>query len=146
MNMRFRHALRFALPTLATVYLLGALWNAVDVFLLGDADPSIGPERTFRFDEHQWRIIAIVLACVVFLWKLSDFVRTLASWRYAVLFSVWLAAATVATANAMMEREGWLAAVIVGVAVVVWLIGRSRVPGRPEGSRARLSRQEQELR
>jgi hypothetical protein len=146
MNMRFRHALRFALPTLATVYILGAAWNAIDVFLLGDADPALGPARTFRFDEHQWRIIAIVLGCVVFLWKLSDFVKTPPSWRYAMSFSVWLATATVATAIAMMEREGWLAAVIVAVAVVIWLIGRSRVPGRPEGSRGRLPQQEQELR
>ena len=146
MNTRFRHALRFALPTLATVYVLGAAWNAIDVFLLGDADPALGPERTFRFDEQQWRIIAIVLGCVVFLWKLSDLVKTPPSWRYATLFSVWLAAATVATAIAMMEREGWLAAAIVAVAVVLWLVGRSRVPGRPERSRGRLSRQEQELR
>ena len=146
MNTRFRHALRFALPTLATVYILGAAWNAIDVFLLGDADPALGPERTFRFDEHQWRIIAIVLGSVVFLWKLSDFGKTPPSWRYATFFSVWLAAATVATAIAMMERQGLLAAVIVAVAIVVWLIGRSRVPGRPEGSRSRLSQQEQELR
>ena len=144
--MRFRHALRFALPTLATVYILGAGWNAIDVFLLGDADPALGAERTFRFDEQQWRIIALVVGCVVFLWKLSDFVKTPPSWRYAILFSVWLAAATVATANAMMEREGWLAAVIVAVAVVVWHLGRSRVPGRPEGGRGRLSHQEHELR
>lgn len=146
MNMRFRHALRFALPTLAIVYVLGAAWNAVDVFLLGDADPALGPARTFRFDEQQWRIIAVVLGSVVFLWKLSDFVKTPPSWRYAILFSVWLATATVATAIAMMEREGWLAAVVVAAAVVIWLIGRSRVPGRPEGSRGRLPPQEQELR
>jgi hypothetical protein len=145
MPTRFRHALRFALPTLVAVYLLGAAWNAVDVFLLGDADPALGARRTFWFDEQQWRIIAIVLGSVVFLWKLSDIVKTPPSWRYAMLFSLWLAAATVGTAIAMMQREGLIAAAIVTVAVVLWFVGRSRVPGRPEGSRARLSG-EQELR
>lgn len=145
MPTRIRHALRFALPTLATVYLLGAAWNAVDVFLLGDADPALGAARTFSFDERQWRVIATVLGVVVFLWKLSDMVKTPPSWRYATMFSVWLATATVATAIAMMERQGWLAAAIVTLAVVLWLAARRRVPGRPEASRVRLSR-EQDLR
>jgi hypothetical protein len=145
MTSRFRHALRFALPTLATVYILGAAWNALDVFVLGDADPEIGPVRTFWFDEQQWRIIAVVLGSVVFLWKLSDLVKSPPSWRYALSFSIWLAAATVATAIAMMEREAWLAVAIVTGAVVVWLVARSRLPGRPESGRARLSG-EQELR
>ena len=145
MPARIRHALRFALPTLAIVYLLGAAWNAVDVFLMDDADPALGAARTFAFDEGQWRLIAIVLAVVVFLWRLSDMVKTPPSWRYATFFAVWLAAATVATAIAMMAREGWLAAAIVTGAVIVWLGARSRVPGAPEGRRARRSR-ERELR
>ena len=145
MTTRVSHALRFALPTLATVYVLGAAWNAVDVFVLGDADPSLGAARTFLFDERQWRVIAIVLGAVVFLWKLSDLVKTPPSWRYAMTFSIWLAAATVATAIAMMEREGWLAASIVTAAVVLWFAMRTRVTGRSTGSRGRLS-QEHDLR
>lgn len=144
MPLRVRHALRFALPTLATVYVLGAVWNAIDVFVLGDADPSLGAARTFSFDERQWRVIAIVLGGVVFLWKLSDLVKTPPSWRYAMTFSIWLAAATVATAIAMMERQGWLAASIVMVAVILWFAARTRVTGEI-ASRARL-RQERKLR
>ena len=144
MPTRVRHALRFALPTLATVYILGAAWNALDVFVLGDADPALGAARTFSFDERQWRVISIVLGAVVFLWKLSDLVKTPPSWRYAITFSVWLAAATVATAIAMMEREGWLAASIVMIAVILWFAARTRVTGEVAG-RARL-RQERELR
>jgi hypothetical protein len=145
MPTRFRHALRFALPTLVTVYLLGAAWNAVDVFVFGDADPSLGAARTFSFDERQWRVIALVLGGVVFLWKLSDMVKTPPSWRYAMLFSAWLAAATVATAIAMMERQGWLAASIVTGAVILWFVARARVSARIGAGRARLSG-EQELR
>lgn len=145
MPTRFCHALRFALPTLATVYILGAAWNAVDVFVLGDADPSLGAARTFSFDEQQWRLIAVVLGGVVFLWKLSDLEKTPPTWRYAVLFSLWLAATTVATAIAMMEREGWLAAAIVMVAVVLWFVVRGRLAGQPGGSETRLSG-ERELR
>ena len=128
---RIVHSIRFALPTLASVYLLGALWNAADVFLLGGADPELGPASTFWFDERQWRIIALVVAVVVFLWKLGDISRSAPSWRYAVLFSLWLAVATVWAAVAMMERDGWLAVGVVVFAVVSWLIYRRRVPGRP---------------
>lgn len=145
MTTRFRHALRFALPTIVTVYVLGAGWNALDVFLLDDADPALGAARTFSFDEQQWRLIAIVLGAVVFLWKLSDVVKTPPSWGYALLFSVWFAAATVATAIAMMERQAWLAVSIVMIAVILWFAGRSRVAARVDGRRARLAR-EQELR
>ena len=128
---RIVHSLRFALPTLASVYVLGALWNAIDVFLLGDADPALGRARTFWFDERQWRIIALVLGVVVFLWKLGDISRSAPSWRYAVLFSIWLAVATVWAAVAMMERDGWLAVGVVAFAVASWLLYRRRVPGRP---------------
>ena len=145
MQSRVRHALRFALPTLAAVYVLGAGWNAVDVFMLGDADPSLGAARTFTFDERQWRVIAVVLGAVVFFWKLSDIVKSPPSWPYAVMFSVWVAVATVATAVAMMERQAWLAASIVTVAVVVWLTARKRVASRVAAGRVRLSR-EKELR
>jgi hypothetical protein len=131
MRLRLRHALRFALPTLLVVYLLGAASIAVDVFLLDDADPAIGAARTFWFDEQQWRLIAIILAAVVFLWKIGDVARTPPSWRYAVLFSVWLATAAVATAIAMTQRNAILAIVLVATAVVSWLLYRRRVPGRP---------------
>ncbi len=131
MRLRLRHAVRFAVPTLFAVYLLGAAWIAVDVFLLGDGDPAIGAARTFWFDEQQWRLIAIVLASVVFLWKLGDLAKTPPSWRYAVLFSIWLATAAVATAIAMTQRNAALAAILVATAVVSWLLYRRRVPGRP---------------
>lgn len=128
---RVIHSLRFALPTIISVYLLGALWNAADVFLLDDADPELGRASTFWFDERQWRIIALVVGAVVFLWKLGDISRSIPSWRYALLFSLWLAVASVWTAAAMMEREGWLAAGGVLFAVVSWLLYRRRLPGRP---------------
>ena len=128
---RIRHALRFALPTIFAIYLLGALWNAVDVFVLGDADPRLGPARTFWFDEGQWRVIALTLGGVVFLWKVGDMEKEPPSWKYAIWFSVWLAVATVGTAIAMMERNGWLAAAVVSVAVALWLVYRRRLPGRP---------------
>jgi hypothetical protein len=131
MNARLRHALRFALPTLVVVYLLGAAWIAVDVFLLGDDDPAIGAARTFWFDEQQWRLIAMVLAGVVFLWKIGDVAKSVPSWRYATLFALWLAIATVATAVAMTQRNGVLAVVLVATAVISWLFYRRRVPGRP---------------
>lgn len=128
---RIVHSLRFALPTLVSVYVLGALSSVVDVFLLGDADPELGRARTFWFDEGQWRIIALVVGVVVFLWKLGDWSRSAPSWRYAVLFSIWFAVATVWAAVAMMERDGWLAVGVVAFAVVSWLLYRRRVPGRP---------------
>ena len=128
---RVIHALRFALPTIGAVYLLGAAWNAVDVFLLGDADPELGAARTFWFDEQQWRTIALILGAVVFAWKIGDMARTPPSWRYATLFAIWLAVATVSTAVAMMERNGWLAVGVVAFAVTGWLLYRRRVPGRP---------------
>lgn len=128
---RVAHSLRFALPTLLVVYVLGALWNAADVFLLDDADPQLGRAGTFRFDEQQWRIIALVVGVVVFLWKLGDISRSVPSWRYAILFSLWLGVATVWTAAAMMERDGWLAAGVIVFAVVSWLAYRRRLPGRP---------------
>ena len=131
MRLRLRHALRFALPALVTVYLLGAAWIAVDVFLLDDGDPAIGAVRTFWFDEQQWRVIAIILAGVVFLWKLGDVAKSPPSWRYAVLFSLWLAIAAVGTAIAMTQRNAVLAVVLVATAVVTWLVYRRRVPGRP---------------
>ena len=125
------HAARFALPTTFAVYLLGAAWNAADVFLFGGADPELGAARTFWFDERQWRIIALVVGVVVFLWKLGDMVRTRPSWRYAVAFSLWLAAAAVGTAVAMMNRDGWVAVGVVVFAVGSWLLYRRRLPGRP---------------
>lgn len=128
---RFVHSLRFALPTLVSVYVLGAAWNALDVFVFGDADPGLGGARTFWFDERQWRIIALVVGVVVFLWKLGDISRSAPSWRYAILFSLWLAVATVWTAVAMMQRDGWLAVGVVVFAVVSWLLYRRRLPGRP---------------
>lgn len=128
---RVVHALRFALPTIAAVYLLGAAWNAADVFLLGDADPALGAARTFWFDEQQWRTIALILGGVVFLWKLGDMAQTPPSWRYATLFAIWLAVATVWTAVAMMERNAWLAVGVVAFAVASWLLYRRRLPGRP---------------
>ena len=128
---RVVHSVRFALPTLLSVYVLGAAWNVVDVFLLGDADPELGRARTFWFDERQWRIIALVVAAVVFLWKLGDISRSAPSWRYATLFSIWLAVATVWAAVAMMQRDGWLAVGVVLFAVGSWLVYRRRVPGRP---------------
>ena len=131
MRLRLRHALRFALPTLAAVYLLGAAWIAVDVFLLDDGDPSIGATRTFWFDEQQWRIIALILAAVVFLWKVGDLAKSPPSWRYATLFSLWLGTAAVATAIAMTQRNAVLAIILVATAVVTWLLYRRRVPGRP---------------
>ena len=125
------HAARFALPTTFAVYLLGAAWNAADVFLFGGADPELGAARTFWFDERQWRIIALVVGVVVFLWKVGDMARTRPSWRYALAFSLWLAVATVWTAVAMMNRDGWLAVGVVAFAVGSWLLYRRRVPGRP---------------
>ena len=101
---RIRHALRFALPTVGAVYVLGALWNAVDVFVLGDVDPAVGAAGTFWFDERQWRVIALTLGVVVFLWRIGDMEKEPPSWRYATWFSIWLGVATVGTAIAMMER------------------------------------------
>lgn len=140
MPRRLRHALRFALPTLVVVLLVGAAWIAVDVFLLGDDDPAIGAARTFWFDEQQWRLIATVLAGVVFLWKIGDVTRSVPSWRYAMLFALWLAIATVAAAIAMTQRNGVLAVVLVATAVITWLFLRRRVPGRPIAPPAGVAR------
>lgn len=146
MSERIRHALRFALPTVIAVYLFGALWNAVEVFALGDVDPTLGAAKTFWFDERQWRIIALTLGGVVFLWRLGDMEKEPPSWRYATWFSIWLAIATVGTAIAMMERNAWLAAGIVAAAVALWLVYRRRLPGRPGTGGSARRTQERELR
>jgi len=131
MPTRLRHALRFALTTLAAVYAVGVAWVLADAYLLGAV--AVGPEASemVRFNEFIWRQLAGALAVVVFLLRLSDVHVAPPGWLYAWLTALWLAAASVAVSAAIQTRHFTAAAVAAALAVVLWLGFHRRVPGWP---------------
>ena len=80
MPRRVRHAARFALTTLVSVYFASALWELLDIYVLGNLPVGASPWATFLFNEQVWRTIAIIEAVVVFLLKLGDVAIDPPSW------------------------------------------------------------------
>ena len=131
MPTRVRHALRFALTTLAGVYLVGVAWELVDVYLMGDAADGLSAAETVRFNEVVWRRIAAGLAVAVFLMRLGDVHAAPPSWPFAWLLALWLGGASVVTATALETGRVTAAAVAAALAVGVWLLLHRRLPGWP---------------
>ena len=131
MRQRVRHAGRFAVATLIAVYVAGALWELLDIYVLKNLAEGASPWATFLFNEQVWRTIAIIEGVVVFLLKLGDVWTEPPSWLYAWMSGVWVAIATIAIAYAVEERM-WITAVIIAVvSVAMWYLTRGRIPGRP---------------
>jgi hypothetical protein len=148
MPRRVRHAARFALTTLISVYFASALWELLDIYVLGNLPNGASPWATFLFNEQVWRTIAIIVAIVVFLLKLGDVTTDPPSWLYAWLSGVWVAIATIAIAFAVEERLWWTAVFFAVIAIAVWYLTRNRIPGRPgtnEYDIASLTQPEREL-
>ena len=149
MPRRVRHAARFALTTLISVYFASAIWELLDIYVLGNLPAGASPWATFLFNEQVWRTIAIIEAAVVFLLKLGDVATDPPSWLYAWMSGAWVAIATIAIGFAVEERL-WVTAVFIAViAVAIWYLARGRIPGRPgtnEYDIAGLSQPERDLR
>jgi hypothetical protein len=128
MPTRVRHALRFAVTTLAAVYLVGTAWTLADAYLLGAAADA---GATVRFNESVWRRIAAALAVAVFLLRLSDVHTAPPPWSFAWMTALWLAAASVAVTVAIGSGRFALAALVAALAVAVWLVLHRRIPGWP---------------
>ena len=148
MPRRVRHAARFALTTLISVYFASALWELLDIYVLGNLPSGASPWATFLFNEQVWRTIAIIEAAVVFMLKLGDVATDPPSWLYAWLSGIWVAVATIAIGFAVEERL-WVTAVVIAViAIACWYLTRNRIPGRPGTSEfdiATLSQPERDL-
>jgi hypothetical protein len=132
MSRRVSHALRYAVTTLAAVYVMGVAWELFDVFVRGDVAEGLTAADTFRFNEQVWRVLAVIETLVVFLSRLSDLARTPPTWSFAWITAGTLAVATVVAGNAVEERE-WLLAVLTALAAVAaWFLVLRRLPGRPQ--------------
>jgi hypothetical protein len=131
MPTRVRHALRFALTTLAAVYLVGVTWELFNVYVLGDAADELSAAATLRFNEVIWRRIAAALAAAVFLMRLGDVHAAPPSWPFAWLLALWLGAASVVTTTALGSGRFAVAGVAAALAVGVWLLLHRRLPGWP---------------
>ena len=131
MPTRVRHALRFAVTTLAAVYLVGTAWTLADAYLLGAAAGAADVGATVRFNESVWRRIAAALAVAVFLLRLSDVHTAPPPWSFAWMTALWLAAASVAVTVAIGSGRFVLAALVAALAVAVWLVLHRRIPGWP---------------
>jgi hypothetical protein len=131
MPRRVQHAARFALATLIAVYFASALWELLDIYVLGNLPNGASQWATFLFNEQVWRTIAIIEAIVVFLLKLGDVTTDPPSWLYAWLSGIWVAVATITIGIAVEERQWWTAVVIAVVAIAAWYLARNRIPGRP---------------
>ena len=140
MRQRVHHAARFALATLIAVYVAGALWELLDIYILKNLADGASPWATFLFNEQVWRTIAIIESVVVFLLKLGDVATESPSWLYAWMSGAWVAIATIAIAFAVEERM-WTTAVVVAVlAVAAWYLTRHRIPGRPGTTEYEIAR------
>ena len=131
MRRRLRHAARFGITTLVAVYMVGAAWELIDAYLLGNADPGLGPSGTFRFNETTWRLVAGIEAAVVFLLRLGDMYTRPPSWLYAWAAATLLGVGSVAVGIAVDEQRWWLAAALVVITVAAWYLSRRRIPGCP---------------
>jgi hypothetical protein len=131
MTRRLSHAARFAVTTLVAVYMVGAAWELVDVYLLGNADPGLGPGGTVRFNETQWRLVAAIEAAVVFFFRLGDMYRRPPSWLYAWAAAVLLGGVSVAVGIAIDDQRWWLAVGLIVITVAAWYLSRRHIPGSP---------------
>ena len=131
MPRRVRHAARFALTTLISVYFAFVLWELLDIYVLGNLPSGASPWATFLFNEQVWRTIAIIETVVVFLLKIGDISSEPPSWLYAWLSGAWVAVATIAIVLAVGAGHWWTAAVIAVIAIAAWYLARNRIPGRP---------------
>ena len=145
MRSRLLHAFRFALTTLVAVYLVGLAWELLDVYLLGDAGPGTMGAGTAAFNEREWRLIAAVLALVVFLFHLSDVNAAPPAWGDAWASSALLAAATVATSTAVEQRAWRTGAAVVLASLISWGVLHRRI-GERRARAGRGPRPERELR
>ena len=142
---RLRHALRFAVTTLAAVYVLGVLWELFDVFARGDVAEGLTAAQTFAFNERIWRIIAAAEAVTVFLLRIGDLHDRPPTWTFAWEHAVWLGATSVTVAIAIEAGRWELAVGIALVAAALWLGLHRRLPGWPgaeaDGAAARGERE-----
>lgn len=143
MRRRILHALRFAVTTLFSVYLGAIAWELLDIHVLGNVPEGASLWATFRFNEQVWRTIALIEAAVVFLLRLGDVNAEPPSWRYAWFAGIWVAAATLGVALAVLRGEWWIAFTVALLAIALWYLTRDRVPGRP-GAAEREVRAEHE--
>ena len=131
MGQRVRHALRFAVTTLFSVYLGTIAWELIDVHLFENVPAGASPWATFRFNEQVWRTIALIEAAVVFLLRLGDLNAEPPGWKYAWFAGIWVAMATLAVGLAVEARQWWIAVTVALLAIALWYLTRDRVPGRP---------------
>ena len=136
MPTRLRHALRFGVTTLVAVYLVGVLWELIDVYMLGEVPHGWTAARTFQFNEMEWRWIAGGEAVAVFLLRLSDIHDAAPSWLFAWAAALWLGVASIAVTQAVWAERWGLAALLALGAVAIWLLLHRRIPGFP-GAAAR---------
>ena len=141
---RLRHAIRFAVTTLAAVYVLGVAWELFDVFARGDVAEGLTAGQTFAFNERVWRIIAAAEAVTVFLLRVGDVHDRPPTWPFAWEHAAWLGVTSVAVAIAI-EAGRWAVAVGVAVAAAaIWLGLHRRLPGWPgaqaDGADGRVGR------
>ena len=148
MSKRIRHALRFALATLVTVYAVGVLWEVLDAYVFGDVAEGLTAAGTVAFNEGVWRVLAPIEALVVFLLRLGDIEPEPPSWPFAFAAAAWLGLASAACGSAIEERRIGRAVAIAITTVVVWMVAHRRLSGWPRAraARAGAERAEQDLR
>jgi hypothetical protein len=131
MPARLRHALRFALPNLFCVLVAALAYELVEAFVRGDVPEGMTPGDAVVENMSVWALLALVVAVVTFLLRLSDVVARVPGWRFAWLGAAWVALACVLVVHAVEEGALGVGIGIGVAAVVIWLAIHRRIPGWP---------------
>lgn len=131
MSPRLQHALRFAVPTFATVLAAGTLWELFEVVVQDDVPAGMSVGAALAFNLEEWALIAAVAMLVVFLLRVADVNVRPPSWGFAWLLAGWVGVACVAVAHAIETDQIKAALGIAVAAIAVWLLLHRHVPGWP---------------
>jgi hypothetical protein len=127
MSPRLLHAARFALPTVVTVLVAAVAYETVAGILRGPP----GARELLAANMPTWGAIAVAMAVLMFLLRLSDVVARPPSWPFAWLEAMWVALACVLAVGAVEDgRVGRAAGIAVG-AMALWIAVHRRIPGWP---------------
>jgi hypothetical protein len=129
--MRFRHALRFALPNLVAILVAAFGYELFEAFVRGDVPEGLTAGAAVVANMPVWALLACIVALVTFLLRLSDIVTRLPGWGFAWLGATWVALACVLVVHAIEEGQVGAGVAIGVAAVVIWLAIHRRIPGWP---------------